>query len=86
MTKKKKKKTSNFMSNQKILFRPKFVSKQSQGLGTQILCEIHFGECRSCITAIFAIFGALKFVNLVHFGLPKVQTFIKSKIQSFSIC
>ena len=69
---KKKNKTSNFMSNQKILFRPKFVSKQSQGLGTQILCEINFGECRSSKITSFAISGALNKINFENFSLQKM--------------
>ena len=40
---------------------------------TQILCEIDFGESRSSKTAIFAILGPLKFVDLVNFILEKVQ-------------
>ena len=48
----------------------------------QILCEINFKECRSSITAVFAIFGALNFVDLVNFRLQKVQKFLKIKVQS----
>ena len=42
----------------------------------QILREINFGESRSSKTAVFAILGALNFVNLVHFSLQKVQKFM----------
>ena len=35
----------------------------------KILCEINFGESRSSKIAIFAILGALNFVNLVNFSL-----------------
>ena len=38
----------------------------------QILSEINFGECRSSKNAIFAILGALNFVNLANFRLQKV--------------
>ena len=44
---------------------------------TQILREINFEECRSSEIAIFAILGALTFVNLVDFSIQKVQTFKK---------
>ena len=49
---------------------------------TQILREINFGDSWSCKTAVFAIYGALNFVNLVCFTLQKMQKFIKTKIQS----
>ena len=39
---------------------------------TQILREINFGDFKSSKTAIFAILGALNFVDLVNFGLQKV--------------
>ena len=48
----------------------------------QILREINFGESKSSKTVVFAIFGALNFVNLVDFSLQKVQKFLKIKIQS----
>ena len=50
-----------------------------------ILREINFGESKSSKTAVFAIFGASKFVNLVDFSLQKVQKFIKVKIQSLKL-
>ena len=37
----------------------------------QVLLEINFGESRSCKTVIWAIFGALNFVNFVHFSPQK---------------
>ena len=37
-----------------------------------ILREINFAESRSAKNAVFAIFGALKCVNLVNFSLQKV--------------
>jgi len=49
---------------------------------TQILREINFGGCRSSKTAVLAILGALKMINLVNFSLQKMQEFIKIKIQS----
>ena len=52
----------------------------------QILREINFGESRSSKTAVFAILGAVNFVDLVKFSLQKVQKFIRIKIQSLSIC
>ena len=52
----------------------------------QILREIKFGESRNSKPAIFAIFGAVKFVNLVHFSLLKMQIFIEIKIHSLSMC
>ena len=48
---------------------------------TQILREITFGESTTSKTAIFAISGALNFVNLVNFNLQKVEKFIKIKTQ-----
>ena len=42
-------------------------------LSFQILCEINFGEFRSCKTAIFAILWALNFVQLVHFSLQNAK-------------
>jgi len=49
---------------------------------TQILREINFGESKSSKTIIFAIFGALRFVDLVDFSFQKMQKYIKLKIQS----
>ena len=46
-----------------------------------VLPEINFGESRSSKTAVFDIFRALNFVNLVIFSLPKLKI-IKVKIQS----
>ena len=46
---------------------------------TQILREINFGESRSSETAVFAIFRALNFVNLVNIRFQKVQIFIFKK-------
>ena len=48
----------------------------------QILRETNFGESRSSNIAIFNIFEALNFVDLVHFRHQKVQKFIKIKIQN----
>ena len=36
---------------------------------TQILCEIEFGGSRRSKTGVFAILGALTFVNLIEFRL-----------------
>ena len=47
---------------------------------TQILREINFGGCRSSKTAVLAILGALKMINLVNFSFQKMQKFIKIKI------
>ena len=44
---------------------------------TQIFRGINFGESRGAKTAVFAILGALNFVNLVHFSLQKMRKFIK---------
>ena len=46
----------------------------------QSLREINFGESRSPKTAICAIFGDVKFVNLVTFSLQKVLKLIKIKL------
>ena len=48
---------------------------------TQILREINFGESRTSKMAVFAILGALNFVNLENLGIQKVQKFMKIKIQ-----
>ena len=48
----------------------------------QILREINFGESRSSKTAVFAIFGAVTFVDLLNCSIQKVQKCIKIKIQS----
>ena len=48
----------------------------------QILREINFGESRSSKTAVFAIFGAVHFVDLVNCSLQNLQKFIKILIQS----
>ena len=45
----------------------------------------HFGESRSCKNAVFAILGALNFVNLVDLRLQKVQRLIKTQIQTLKI-
>ena len=42
-----------------------------------ILREINFGEFRSSQTAVFAILGALNFVDLGNFNLQIVQKLIK---------
>ena len=47
---------------------------------TQILLEINFVDSRSVKTPVFAIFGALNFINLVNFSLQKVQKCIKIQI------
>ena len=44
--------------------------------------KFNFVDSRSAKTSIFAILGAVNFVNLENFSLPKVQKFIKIKIQS----
>ena len=43
---------------------------------TQILREINFGGSRSSKTAVLAILGALKMINLVNFSFQKMQKFI----------
>ena len=48
----------------------------------QILREIIFGEGRTFKSTVFAILGALNFVNLENLGLQKVQIFMEIKIQS----
>ena len=45
----------------------------------QILREIKFGQSRSSKTAVFAIFGAMKFVNLTNTSLQKVLELIKNQ-------
>ena len=44
----------------------------NKGPITQILCEINFGQFRSYKTAVFALFGAVKFDNLVNYSHQKV--------------
>ena len=51
-----------------------------------ILREIKFGESRSPKTAICAIFGDVKFVNLVTFSLQKVLKLIKIKLLTLKMC
>ena len=46
----------------------------------QILREINFGEFKGSIIVVFAIIGAL---NYVDFALQKVQKFTKSKFRAF---
>ena len=48
----------------------------------QILREINFGESWGSKSAVFAILGALKSVNLLNFSLLKVQKLLKIWIQS----
>ena len=48
---------------------------------SDFLREINFGEYRSFKTVIIAIFGAMKFVDLVDYSFQKVQKFMKIKIQ-----
>ena len=50
---------------------------------TQFLREINFWNSRKSKTAIFAILGALDFVDLLHFSPQKVQKIIKIKIHSY---
>ena len=47
---------------------------------TQILREINFGDFRSAKTAIFAIFGAVSFVNLAKYQ-PSKRAKISSKLK-----
>ena len=47
--------------------------------GAQILREINFGDSRSSKSAVFAILGSLKIVNLLNLSLLKVQKFISIK-------
>ena len=49
---------------------------------SQILREINFAESRTSKTALFAISGALNFVELVNFNVEKVQIFTKIKIRA----
>ena len=51
-----------------------------------ILREINVAVGRSSKTAIFAILGALNFVNLVAFQPSKMQKLIKFKTQRLEIC
>ena len=48
----------------------------------QVLLEINFGESRSCKTAVFALFGAMNFVQMANFSLQKMQIYLKIKIKS----
>ena len=48
----------------------------------QILREINFGYSGGAKSAVFSIFEALNFVNLVNYSLQKVQKSMKIKIQS----
>ena len=52
---------------------------------TTFLREINFEESKSSKTAISAIVGALKMINLLNFSLQKVQEFLKIKIQSLEM-
>ena len=49
---------------------------------TQILREINFEDSRSAKSNIFAILGALTFVNVVDFSLQNVQIFRRLKNQN----
>ena len=44
---------------------------------TEILREINFVDSRGAKTAIFAVLGAVKFVDLVNISYQKVQKFIR---------
>ena len=50
-----------------------------------ILREINFGKFESWKTAIFAILGALKMINLIDFSLQKVLKCKKIKIQALKM-
>ena len=56
-----------------LISRKKYSSLTVESSGffsvTRILREINFGESRSSKTGVFAISGALNFVNLVHFSV-----------------
>ena len=52
---------------------------------TQILREINFEESRSFKSAVFAILGSIKIVNLLNFNLLKVQKFIQKNQNSESL-
>ena len=49
---------------------------------TVILREINFEDSRRAKSAVFAIFGAVNFVQLVNFSLQKVQKVVKIKIHN----
>ena len=51
----------------------------------KILREINFRKSRSPKTAVFAICGALNFVDLVKFSVQKLQKFKKSKLGASKI-
>ena len=51
-------------------------------LERQILREINFEDSRRSETAVFAILGAVIFINLVNCSLKKVQKYTKIRIQS----
>ena len=49
---------------------------------TQILRDINFGESRSSKNDVFAIFGALDFVNLVILAFKKSKNTQKTKFKA----
>ena len=53
---------------------------------TQILYEINFEKCSSTKPAIFAIFRASNFVNVLSISFQKLQKFIKITIHSLEMC
>ena len=53
---------------------------------TGILREINFVDFGRAKSAVFAILGALNFVNLVNISLQKAQKSIEIKIQSLQKC
>ena len=55
-------------------------------MSLRFLREINFKETRSFKTAIFAIFGAMNFVNLVKLSLQKVQKFMNINIHRLKMC
>ena len=62
--------------------RVAFFSKFCEQCGSfWILREINFGESKSSKTTVFAILGALNFVDLLNFSLPKSPKFMKFKIK-----
>ena len=51
-------------------------------LSIRFYVKLNFGESRNSKPAVFAIFGALNFIDFVNFSLQKVQKYMEIKIQS----
>ena len=73
------------LSERRIKVRKSQCENSSIFLSFRFYVKSILEECKSSKPAVFAILGALNFVNLVVLSLQQVQKFLKLKIQRLSM-